>query len=191
MHSVLLAGIAWDPFIRGILIVIVAILVLPGSVYLLLATNTGVRVGFLLAAAGLSGWFVIMGLVWAVFGIGVPGRTPGWKVQEIISGDVQNSTTLKNFPGAFDKLPPGNAELADAQSADDKLLASAAAATGEGGASETPKFAPPFSKVDDYVQIAGYKQDDTTTWHLRHHKFTPYGHKKHVDIIQVQQVVPQ
>src|SRR3954451_8486100 len=186
----LLASIDWDPFVRGLLIVLLAILVLPGSVYLLLATNTGVRVGFLLAAAGLSGWFVIMGLVWAVFGIGVPGRTPGWKVQEIISGDVQNSTTLKNFPGAFDKLPPGNAELADAQSAADKLLASAAAAAGEGGGS-TPKFAPPYSKVDDYVQIAGFKQDDTTTWHIRHHKFTPYGHDKHVDVVQVQAVVPQ
>jgi len=142
----LLASIDWDPFVRGLLIVIVAVLVLPGSVYLLLATNTGVRVGFLLAIAGLSGWFLIMGVVWAVFGIGVPGRTPGWKVQEIISGDVRNSTTLKDFPNAFDKLPPGNAELADAQSAADKLLASAAAAAGEGGGS-TPKFHRPIPRL--------------------------------------------
>src|SRR5436309_14276541 len=97
----LLASIGWDPFARGLLIVIIGVLVLPGSVYLVLATNTGVRVGFLLAAAGLSGWFVIMGTIWAVFGIGVPGRVPGWKAQEIITGDVAQSTTLHDFPRKF------------------------------------------------------------------------------------------
>src|SRR5687767_5012694 len=106
----LLAAIDWDPFIRGLVIVIVAVLVLPGSVYLLLATNTGVRVGFLIAAAGLSGWFVIMGIVWAVFGIGVPGRTPGWKVQEIVIGDIAKSTTLRNFPQDFERLRAGDPE---------------------------------------------------------------------------------
>src|SRR5204862_114618 len=80
-----------------------------------------------LAAAALSGWFVIMGVVWAVFGIGVPGRTPGWKVSEIISGDVAKSTTLKNFPDSFERLPPGDPDLADAQSSADKFLASSAA----------------------------------------------------------------
>ena len=193
--TTLLGSIGWDPFVRGLLIVIIGVLVLPGSVYLLLATNTGVRVGFLLAAAGLSGWFVIMGMVWAVFGIGVPGRTPGWKVQEIVTGDVAKSTSLPKykFPQDFDKLPPGNAELADAQSAADKFLASAAAAppAGSEAAPAQPKFPPPFSQPTDYVQIAGYKQDKTTTWHIRKHKITPWGHSKHVDVIQVQAVVPQ
>ncbi len=183
--TTLLASIDWDPFVRGLLIVILAVLVLPGSVYLLLATNTGVRVGFLLAAAGLSGWFVIMGAVWAVFGIGIPGRVPGWKVQEIISGDVRESTTLKNFPQAFTKLLPGNAELGDALSASDKFLASSASTTA------TPKFTPLFQQPTDYVSLDGYKQDPTTTWHIRHHKITPWGHSKHVAVVQVEAVVPQ
>ena len=46
IHSGLMAGITWDPFIRGVLIVIVAVVLLPGSVYLVLATDTGARLGF-------------------------------------------------------------------------------------------------------------------------------------------------
>jgi len=187
MHSLtVLASISWDPFIRGLLIVVIAGLLLPGSVYLLLATNTGVRVGFLLAMAGLFGCLVIMGLVWAVFGSGDPGRVPSWKVAEIVTGDVSHSTTLKNFPGAFEKLVPGDPELADATSAVDKALASSAAPPDEA----KPKFPPPFSQPTDYVVINGYTQDTTTVWHIRHHKITPWGHAKHVDVVQVQPVVP-
>ena len=43
--------ISWDPTIRGYLVVATGVAVLCGSVYLLLATNTGVRLGFLIAAA--------------------------------------------------------------------------------------------------------------------------------------------
>jgi len=180
----LMASIGWDPFVRGLLIVVIAVLVLPGSVYLLLATNTGVRVGFMLTIAALSGWFVIMGLVWAVFGIGLPGRTAGWTVQEVITGDVSQSTTLTNFPNGFVVLAPGNAELADAQSAADKILSSSVAPA-------NPKFTPPFQQPTDYVVIGGFRQDKTTVWHIRHHKLTPFGHRKHVDVVQVQKVLPQ
>ena len=41
----LLAGIAWDPQIRGFLAVLVGVVVLMGSVYLLLGTNLGARLG--------------------------------------------------------------------------------------------------------------------------------------------------
>jgi hypothetical protein len=190
----LLASISWDPFVRGLLIVLIAILVLPGSVYLVLATNTGVRLGFLLTAAALSGWFVIMGTVWAVFGIGLQGRTPSWHVKEIITGDPSRSTTLKDFPQKFNKLPPGDPRLADAQSAADRFLASAAAGDTShagGGTAKAPDFAPPFSQVSDYVQIAGYTYDKTTTWYIRKHKITPFGHDEHIAVIQVQAVVKQ
>ena len=54
--SHLLASIAWDPGFRGVLTVVVAVLVLPGSIYLLLGTNLGTRLGFLIALTGLFGW---------------------------------------------------------------------------------------------------------------------------------------
>ena len=59
-----LAGIAWDPQIRGFLALGVGVVVLLGSVYLVMVTNLGSRLGFLLAAAAFWGWLMIMGFVW-------------------------------------------------------------------------------------------------------------------------------
>ena len=53
-----------------------ATVILCGSVFLLLATNTGVRLGFLLALTGLFGWMTIMGITWSMYGIGVQGAGP-------------------------------------------------------------------------------------------------------------------
>jgi hypothetical protein len=79
------AGLAWDPQIRGILAVLVGFVVLAGSVYLLLTTNLGSRLGFLLALAGLFGWMTILTLYWWVNppGIGPAGDPPFWEVSEI------------------------------------------------------------------------------------------------------------
>lgn len=78
-----LAAIAFDPAIRGVLVVMVGVGVLIGSVYLLLATNTGARLGFLLAMAGLTGWLFSMGIFWWIYGIGMVGRAPSWTATEI------------------------------------------------------------------------------------------------------------
>jgi hypothetical protein len=81
----LLAGIAWDPQLRGFLAVGVGIVVLPGSVYLVLGTNLGSRLGFLLAASAVFGWCTIMGLTWWVYGtIGMLGEAPKWVVTEVV-----------------------------------------------------------------------------------------------------------
>ena len=62
--SSMFAGIAWDPHIRGALAVMVGVAVLCGSIYLLLGTNLGARLGLLVALAGLAGWLVIITLIW-------------------------------------------------------------------------------------------------------------------------------
>lgn len=89
----LLAGIAFDPTIRGILAVAVGVVVLMGSVYLLLATNTGNRLGFLLAATGFFGWMAIMGMIWWIYGIGMLGEDPSWEVVEYNAGDLSAAVT--------------------------------------------------------------------------------------------------
>jgi hypothetical protein len=178
-HALALGAITWDPFIRGVLIVAVAFIVLPGSVYLLLATNTGARLGFLLAAAGLTGWIFVMAIVWAVFGIGDAGRVPSWKTSEIITGNISQSTTLTDFPKGFKEIPPTDPEFSDVSSAADKALTAGAG-----------RFTAPFSAATDYVQISHWRHDPTTVWHIRHHKITPFGHAKHIDVVQVQPVLP-
>lgn len=88
-----LAGISWDPTIRGILSVAVGVIVLMGSVYLILGTNTGNRLGFLLAMTGFWGWMAIMGLMWWIYGIGMVGQAPAWHVVEYNTSDPGQAVT--------------------------------------------------------------------------------------------------
>ncbi|MGI9603897.1 MAG: hypothetical protein ACR2QE_18580 [Acidimicrobiales bacterium] len=87
----ILAGIAFDPTIRGWLVVLTGVFVLMGSVWLLLATNSGVRLGTLLALTGLFGWMAIMGFVWWIYGIGWVGDSPTWQVIDVVEGPLVTS----------------------------------------------------------------------------------------------------
>jgi hypothetical protein len=78
-----LASIGWSPGFRGILVVSVGVIVLCGSAFLLLATNVGSRLGFLIALTGLMGWMTLMGIIWTIYGIGYKGPAPVWRVKEI------------------------------------------------------------------------------------------------------------
>lgn len=86
-------AIGWEPELRGILIIIISVGVLCGSIYLILGTNLGVRLGFLVAFAGLAGWMFLMGAVWWAYGIGLKGPEGSWD-------PVENRTVLQD-PGAL------------------------------------------------------------------------------------------
>ncbi len=81
MLSTLLA-VAWQPTIRGILVVLVMFVVLIGGTYLIIGTNVGARLGFMISLAALSGWMMSMAIIWAVYGIGLNGPLPKWKPAE-------------------------------------------------------------------------------------------------------------
>lgn len=88
-------GIGFDPFFRGLLSVLVGVVVLVGGTYLLLATNTGARTGFMIAGAGFFGWMAAMGVFWVVYGIGWNGAAPTWELVEInIDDGDQNDDGL-------------------------------------------------------------------------------------------------
>ena len=74
-----LLAIDWEPELRGILIVIIAVVTLCGSIYLILGTNLGARLGFLVALTGLVGWMFLMGVIWWIYGIGLKGPEPTWE----------------------------------------------------------------------------------------------------------------
>lgn len=109
----LLGIVSWDPVLTGYLAVIIGIAVLCGSVYLLLATNLGVRLGFLVAWTGLWGWMLLMSIVWWVFGIGWIGSQPGWNVLQVTSNPatvlVDEVQQLGVDPN--DQPPPGWIEI--------------------------------------------------------------------------------
>ena len=86
-----LLAIGWSPELRGILIVIIAVVTLCGSIYMILGTNMGARLGFLVALAGLAGWMFIMGAVWWTYGKGLLGPDASWQA-------VGNNTVIRE-PG--------------------------------------------------------------------------------------------
>ena len=92
----LIGAIAFDPTIRGVLVVVVSTTVLLGSIFMILATNSGVRVGFLVAASGFFAWmFLIFGAILLVTAWGVlrDARHGGHAVEEALLpedlGDAQ------------------------------------------------------------------------------------------------------
>ena len=119
----LIAGLAWDPEIRGFMAVFAGTVVLLGSVWLLLALNTGSRLGTLLASAGFFGWMVIMAAVWWIYGIGWVGSSPTWQLQEINVGDLSQAAldaavTLPNpdqLPSAFELAVDSDNAVAQAE----------------------------------------------------------------------------
>ena len=106
----LLAALAWDPGFRGILTVAVAVTILCGSVFLILATNNGARLGFMLALTGFAGWMFVLGSIWSMYGIGDKGAAPTWKVVDVVrsepdSGQVVSSLPLAETLPLPDELP--------------------------------------------------------------------------------------
>src|SRR5688572_17393581 len=85
-----------------------------GSVYLLVATNTGARLGLLITLAALSGWMLIMGIIWMAYGIGLKGREPTWTAVEINHGDLTSAdlAVARELPLPED-LPDPEEILAD------------------------------------------------------------------------------
>ncbi|MGI9642033.1 MAG: hypothetical protein ACR2N9_04535 [Acidimicrobiia bacterium] len=86
------AGISWEPEIRGALVFLVGSAVLFGSVWLILSTNIGSRLGTLNALAGLFAWMAIMGLVWWIYGGNVlSGDAPSWVPKEMVFGELDQA----------------------------------------------------------------------------------------------------
>ncbi len=169
----MLAGLAWDPQIRGILIVAVVVVMLPGSIYLLLATNVGARLGFLLAIAGITGWTMILGITWTFYGQGLKGRDPSWKVQEVVhsanASDLTAGTlkTLGDYPESWKKLPlTGSPILGDASGATDNFITKSGRKPKMGHEGPVIKEPTPqqlrwpaeFSTSDQYVVIGGFEK---------------------------------
>ncbi len=136
--TLILSAIAFDPNIRGALVVLVGVVVLCGSVYLLLATNTGVRNGFLIALAGLMGWMFSMGLIWWIYGIGLRGADPSWAPKEVnfTRSDAVATEVVERLP-ANDDLPDPQTFLADYLATNPELAQKIADSEGEGFAAQT------------------------------------------------------
>ncbi len=214
-HAGLMAGITWDPFIRGFLIVVAAVVLLPGSVYLVLATDTGARLGFLLAAAGLMGLLSMMAVLWLVLAsTAAIGRPNSWRPLQVVTGDFAGQVTVKDaqdFPAnELNTIPPSPpnlrtkhwfwplqscrvtgwhkgdpAKITDPESASDTVLASAPTSS---------QLKSPFSVTTDYT-YAGVYEKGTNAGCLfavnRHKIYLPFTRTPHLAIVVAYPVIPQ
>ena len=177
-HLDVLAALSWNPQVRGALYVVIAIMVLAGSAYLLLATNMGARLGFLLAAAGFFGWMTTQGAVWWVYAQGPVGRGPAWEVDAVVEGGLGESRTeaLEGFPEGWEERDAVDPAVADAQATVDARLVGPRAR---------------FASADDYVFLYAGEKGGETYGPLRLINFRPFNvfHEPHYLVVQVQKAV--
>jgi hypothetical protein len=143
----------WNPTILGILTVLCAVGLFCGSAYLLLGTNLGGRLGFLVAAAGLTGFLVLLtGLWWTSGNSGIDpphGRSPTWNVVEVVpSLSDSKIPAVQNMPKDGSKLTED--DLTNLKPAIDAAIVPATSVNGE--TPPTRKFATlGFASTTDYL----------------------------------------
>jgi hypothetical protein len=188
-------AINWEPELRGILIVIIAVSTLCGSVYLVLGTNLGARLGFLVAFSGLAGWMALMGTIWWIYGIGLKGPEPSW---EAIPGKtvIQDSGALRSA-GVLDGLPTisddasftDEAVLVDQQFVDEgwAKIAESEPTFGQAGSSagellvETETFATGEFRVVSVFDTGGERYPKIGD----RFDFVAFFHKPHYAVVEV------
>ena len=142
MLSTLLA-IAWKPEFHGVVIIIVATVALPGTIYLILGTNLGARLGLLVSLAGLFGWMATMGFIWWAYGIGLTGKTPVWKPSEVIVVDADLSAL---------GIGPSDGLAADPRTRSEQNLNALAEEGWEKLPDDSPSRALAISGADEIIQ---------------------------------------
>jgi hypothetical protein len=147
----------WYPTILGILVVVAGIGLFCGSVYLLLGTNLGARLGFLVAFTGLAGFMVILSSLWITTQSPLntlKGRIPAWQVQQV----AKTPEEIK-YPQAR-KLTKKNKvntiEAANVKAAVDARLVTIQPTAINKPTPEQNKFAK-FDKVTDYQTVNTYE----------------------------------
>lgn len=186
-----IAGIQWDPTIRGLAIVGVSVLILCGSVYLLLATNTGSRTGFLLAGCGLVGWLFMLSGIWWVYGLaqGPAGRLPAWEAIEIVQsapGDpVLEASALNEtltFPDSWSVLTSEDKRFADIESAAARYLIPATD-------DAVREFEAPFQAGSDFVVVSTYRTGGDRFPMVGNFDGIAFFHEDHFSVVTVQGVL--
>lgn len=170
--------LTWNPFMRGFLAVAVGVIVLCGSTYLLLGTNVGSRLGFLIAFAGFTGWMTIMGLQWWVYGIGLAGDAPTWNPVEIVTSESEGDTSAAQLAQARDlstweEVPEGDTRRGEIQAAADEALTS------------EESTAAPFEATGEYQAVDVFERGGKEGIATR----LPGPHPPHYASVQVQKVI--
>ena len=125
--TALMYAIRWYPELKGVTSLMIAVAALIGSIYLVLGTNLGARLGLLTILSVLFGWLAIMSTVWWVYGIGLKGPDPSWVSKDVVTGSLSQSVVSQaRSIGAAGShwalVPEANPSRGQAQAAADDVL---------------------------------------------------------------------
>ena len=200
MLSALLA-IGWEPEIRGYIVVLVMVGVLIGGSYLLIGSNLGARLGFLVTATALAGWMMSMAIIWAIYGIGLKGPDATWKHAEpvtIVRGaaKLNLAEVLEVAPDVEGKSRAESSAIAskELQAEGWRLLEESDPQRGQAVASadkiiqvETEEF-----KLGEYQTVAVFDRGGERYPKLGDAlDFFAFKHKPRYSIVEVAALVPQ
>jgi hypothetical protein len=166
----------WYPVILGFLVVAAAVGLFCGSVYLLLGTNLGARLGFLVSFTALAGFMVLLTTMWLFTASPLntlKGTTPAWRVKKVVHtlNDPSLSPEIRNVKRDGTKI--GTQPAAVLKAAADARLVIAAPVANIPLAPDANQFAQ-FSAVTDYQETNYYEVGGSTprllSWQASHRK---------------------
>src|SRR5262245_34519628 len=135
----------WYRAILGVLVVGAGVVLICCSAYLLLGTDLGARLGFLVAFTGLMGFMVLLTLLWMTTASPLntlKGRIPAWHVQEVVDNLEDSSIPeVRGIDTRANKVDP--TEAANVKAAVDEALVTKVelpSAALEEGANEFAQF---------------------------------------------------
>jgi hypothetical protein len=139
-------AVNWEPELRGILTVLIGAAVWMGSIYLILGTNLGARLGFLVTFAGLMGWMALMAAIWWMYGIGYKGEAASWK--QVEGRTVIQDADLLHEAGVLDepfRVAVGTNSVEVASAVRDQIL--------EQGWDQVEPSAPEFGQAQASAEV--------------------------------------
>jgi hypothetical protein len=145
----------WYPTILGFLVVLAGIGLFCGSAYVLLGTNLGARLGFLVAYTGLMGFMVLLTVLWITTQSPLntlKGSIPAWEVKEVVN-DLPDAkiAAARNIERDGKEVDP--VEAANVKAAvDDSLVTKVPTAV-----EEVPEGANDNSRFDEVTQYQTVK----------------------------------
>lgn len=159
LASTLVDRSLWYPTILGVLVVVSAVLLFVGSIYLILGTNMGARLAFLATFSALMGFMVVLTGLWITTASPLNtlrGSVPAWEIKEVVSSPQKSSIetvrTIKQDGIKVDTVEAANVKAA----VDDGLVTKVDNAV--------EKFTPEDNQFAIYADVTDYLT--TGTWEI-------------------------
>jgi hypothetical protein len=148
----------WYPTILGVLVVVAAVVLFVGSIYLILGTNMGARLGFLVTFTALMGFMVVLTSLWITTASPLntlKGSVPKWEIKEVVpSLDKATVSEVRNIRQEGSKVSA--IEAANVKAAVDEGLVTKVSNAVEEFTPEDNKFAI-YEDVTKYLVLSTYE----------------------------------